>query len=262
MSEWGTYLSAMRAKAPLVQNITNYVSMNVMANVLLASGCSPAMVHAEEEAAEFAGFASALTINIGTLSTPWVASMLSAANAANKVGTPWILDPVAAGATGFRRETAAKLLSLKPSVIRGNASEIMALSGMVATGKGVDSADSVEAAKEAAKALALSQGAVVAVTGEEDFVTDGETSYLIANGHSMMPQVTALGCSLTGVVAAFVVDQPHLEATTAAIAYYGLAGERVAATTKGPGSFAAAFLDALYQIDEAVLTDGAKVRLV
>lgn len=260
MSDWGQYLSTMRANAPLVQNITNYVSMNVMANVLLAVGCSPAMVHAEEEAAEFAGFASALTINIGTLSKPWVTSMLLAAEAANKAAIPWVLDPVAAGATGFRRETSANLLDLKPSIIRGNASEIMALSGMVATGKGVDSADSVEAAKEAARVLASSQNAVVAVTGEEDFVTDGKTSYMIANGNVMMPQVTALGCSLSGVVAAFSVGQPHLEATAAAIAYYGLAGERAADLAKGPGSFATAFLDALYQLDAVALNAGAKVR--
>lgn len=260
MSQWGHYLSTMRANAPLVQNITNYVSMNVMANVLLAAGCSPAMVHAEEEAAEFASFTSALTINIGTLSSPWIHAMLSAADAANKSGTSWVLDPVAAGATAFRRVTSAKLLELAPSIIRGNASEIMALSGMVATGKGVDSADSVEAAKEAAKALAKSQNAVVAVTGEVDFVTDGTASYLIANGHEMMPQVTALGCSLTGIIAAFAVGQPKLEATTAAIAYYGLAGEKAAKMAKGPGTFAAAFLDALYQLDETALNNGAKVR--
>lgn len=262
MSQWGHYLSTMRVNAPLVQNITNYVSMNVMANVLLAAGCSPAMVHAEEEAAEFAGFASALTINIGTLSSHWVTSMLSAAAAAKEAGTPWILDPVAAGATGFRRETTARLLDLKPSIIRGNASEIMALSGMVAMGKGVDSADSVEAAKEAAMALAKSQDAIVAVTGEEDFVTNGDISYLISNGDGMMPQVTALGCSLTGVVAAFAVGQSHLEAVTAAITYYGLAGEKAAEIAKGPGTFAAAFLDALYQLDEAALNEGAKVRAI
>ena len=262
MTDWGHYLSTMRSAAPLVQNITNYVSMNVMANILLASGCSPAMVHAEEEAAEFASFTSALTINIGTLSSEWVKSMESAAAAANVVGTPWVLDPVAAGATAFRRETAEKLLQLKPSIIRGNASEILALSGMVARGKGVDADDSVEGAKDAARALALSSGAIVAVTGEVDYVTDGTKAYEIANGHALMPLVTALGCSLTGVVAAFAVGQERLEATTAAIAYYGLAGERAAESAKAPGSFSVAFLDALHTITPEDLTNAAKIQEV
>lgn len=260
MSDWGHYLSTMRSTAPLVQNITNYVSMNVMANVLLAAGCSPAMVHAEEEAAEFARFTSALTINIGTLSCDWVKSMELAARAANDAGTPWVLDPVAAGATSYRRDTAERLVKLYPSIIRGNASEIMALSGLLAQGKGVDSADSVEAAKEAAKTLARKTGGIVAVTGEKDFVTEGELGYVIENGHAMMPMVTALGCSLTGIVAAFAVGQPRLEATAAALAFYGLAGEIAAKEAKGPGSFAVHFLDALHSITPDDLNKGAKVE--
>ena len=259
MTDWGQYLFQMRTNAPLIQNITNYVSMNVMANVLLAAGASPAMVHAEEEAAEFASFTSALTINIGTLSQGWVTSMLLAAKAANAADTPWVLDPVAAGATSFRRETAARLLDLKPAIIRGNASEIMALSGLLASGKGVDSADSVEAAKQAARQLALAIGGIVAVTGVEDFVTDGIKAYTIANGHALMPLVTALGCSLTGVVAAFAVGQLRLEATAAALAFYGLAGEIAAQKTDAPGSFAVAFIDALHTLSPQDLSKGAKV---
>lgn len=262
MTNWGHYLNQMRANAPLVQNITNYVSMNIMANVMLAAGASPAMVHAEEEAAEFASFTSALTINIGTLSAPWVNAMQMAAKAANDAGTPWVLDPVAAGATAFRRETAAKLLALNPSIIRGNASEIMALAGAITKGKGADSADSVEAAQEGAKALAKSIGCVVAVTGPQDFITDGATSYGVTNGHALMPLVTALGCSLTGVVAAFAVGQPHLEATTAALAYYGLAGEVAAETAQAPGSFATAFIDALHTVTPDILSQAAKVELL
>ena len=260
MTDWGHYLSTMRNTAPLVQNIANYVSMNVMANILLAAGCSPAMVHAEEEAAEFASFTSALSINIGTLSREWVKSMEAAAKAANEAGTPWVLDPVAAGATGFRRQVAEKLLALKPTIIRGNASEIMALSGMVAKGKGADAADSVEAAKESARDLAASSGAIVAVTGEVDYVTDGSRAYSIANGHALMPLVTALGCSLTGIVAAFSVGQDRLEATAAALAFYGLAGERAAESTQAPGSFAVAFVDALHTITPEELTAGAKIE--
>ncbi|SEP62498.1 hydroxyethylthiazole kinase [Thalassovita taeanensis] len=259
MTNWGKNLATMRAHAPLVQNITNYVAMNVMANAMLASGASPAMVHAEEEAAEFASFTQALTINIGTLSPAWVRAMTAAAQVANTVGTPWVLDPVAAGATAFRRETSAQLLTCKPTVIRGNASEIIALTGEAAKGKGADAADTVSAAENAARILAQQTGAVVAVTGPIDFVTNGTEAFRIANGHALMPQVTALGCALTGVVGAFVVGQDPLEATVAALAYYGLAGEHAAKVAQGPGSFAMGFIDALHAITPEDVNNGAKV---
>ena len=260
MTDWGHYLSHMRANAPLIQNITNYVAMNVMANALLASGASPAMLHAEEEAGEFAALASALTINIGTLSTDWVRGMIVAAESANENDTPWVLDPVAAGATAFRRETSSALLALKPSVIRGNASEILAVCGEMTKGKGADSADSVTEAEAGARALAASTGGIVAVTGPQDFITDGARAYRVDNGHAMMPLVTALGCTLNGVIASFIVGKPHLEATTAAIAYYGLAGQLAAETTAAPGSFAAAFIDALYTITPDQLSDAARIQ--
>lgn len=259
MTDWGHHLSTLRQTAPLVQNITNYVAMNVMANVLLAVGASPAMVHAEEEAAEFAGFAPGLTINIGTLSGPWVRAMLASAEVAAARGLPWVLDPVAAGATRFRAETSAALVARRPGVIRGNASEILALAGLSGAGKGVDAGDSVAAAEGAARRLAQGSGAVVAVTGPVDFVTDGDRAFRIANGHATMPLVTALGCALTGVVGAFVVGQPVLEATVAALTFYGQAGERAALTARGPGSFATAFLDALQALTPGEVTQGARV---
>ena len=259
MDEIGHYLARMRATAPLVQNITNYVAMNVMANVLLASGASPAMVHAREETAEFTGFTQALTINIGTLSASWVESMLLSASVAAGKGTPWVLDPVAAGATAFRRETAMRLLALKPSVVRGNASEIMALAGEAGRGKGVDSTDEVGATEEAARRLAAVTSGIVAVTGPVDYVTDGTRGWRIANGDPMMPRITALGCSLTGVVGAFIVGQPAAEATVAALAFFGLAGEIAASTAAGPGSFQVAFLDALWQMTPEMLTARARI---
>jgi len=261
MTDHATRLDAMRSAAPLVHNITNYVAMNVMANVMLAAGASPAMIHAREEAAEFAAIASALTVNIGTLSPAWVEGMLDAAQAAVNAGTPWVLDPVAVGATAYRRETAARLLALKPTVLRGNASEIIALSGAAGIGKGVDAADGVEAAIEAARGLARSTGGVVAVTGAEDLVTDGERMVWVANGHPTMPAVTALGCALNGIVASFLATgDDAFEATVTALAFYGLAGERAGQTAQGPGSFAVAFLDALAGIDGAALQAQAKVR--
>jgi len=260
-ADWGHYLATMRKTAPLVQNITNYVAMNVMANVMLAAGASPAMVHAIEEAAEFTAFSQALTINIGTLSAPWVASMLASAAKAHAAGVPWVLDPVAAGATTFRRDTAAALLALKPTVIRGNASEILALAGTAARGKGVDAADGVDAAEAGARDLAQVSGAVVAVTGPVDFITDGIRGWRVANGHPTMPLITALGCSLTGIVGAFIAGQPTAEATVAALAYYGVAGEIAAETAKGPGSFQVAFLDALHSLTSAQLAARARVSL-
>ncbi|MCJ9697255.1 hydroxyethylthiazole kinase, partial [Rhizobium sp. PRIMUS64] len=153
----GAMLKAMREKPPLVQCITNYVAMNIAANVLLASGASPAMVHAAEEAGEFAGIASALTINIGTLSTQWIDGMQAAAKAATSAGKPWVLDPVAHYATAFRRNAVADLLALRPTIIRGNASEIIALAGGESRGLGVDSRDPVEQAEGSARWLAERQ---------------------------------------------------------------------------------------------------------
>ena len=260
MIEPGKQLEAMRSTAPLVHNITNYVSMNIMANVLLSAGASPAMVHAEEEAADFAAIAHALTINIGTLSTPWVNTMLAAAKTANENNTPWVLDPVAAGATRFRSETSEKLLKHQPTVIKGNASEILALAGTQGAGKGVDATDGVEAAEQSAQALANATGSVVAVTGENDYITDSTQAYRIGNGHETMPLITALGCSLGGVIAAFCAAGKPMDATVSAIAYYGLAGEIAAKQSTLPGGFATAFVDALHSINHDQLSAGAKIE--
>lgn len=253
------HLRAMRDAAPLVQNITNYVAMNVMANVMLAAGASPAMVHARGEAAEFAGFAAALSINIGTLDEEWAACMHIAATAAAEKGVPWVFDPVAVGATALRRQVGERLLALGPTVIRGNASEILALSGAQAQGRGADATDPVAAAEAAARDLATRARAVVAVTGSIDFVTDGIRSARIANGNPMMPRITALGCSLTGIVAAFCAVAPPFEGTVSALAYYGVAGEDAAQAASGPGSFQVAFLDALFAMTGDTLDAKARI---
>ena len=261
MTDIGTQLDQMRAQAPLVQNITNFVSMNVMANVLLAAGAAPAMVHARQEAAEFARLASALNINIGTLSPEWVLSMEAAIGAARAAETPWVLDPVAAGATSYRREISGRLLALTPDVIRGNASEILALAGQGGAGRGVDAADGVSAAETAAAMLAEQTGGIVIASGPVDFITDGTRGARVRNGHPLMPQVTALGCSLSALVAAFVAAAPNrFDAAVAAMAFYGVTGERAGALATGPGSFAMAFLDALAAVDAADLRDRAQVE--
>jgi hydroxyethylthiazole kinase len=251
----------MRKASPLVQCITNYVAMNVAANVLLAAGASPAMVHAQEEAGEFAAIAGALTVNIGTLSPDWVAGMRRAADAANQAGKPWVLDPVAHFATAYRRDTVAGLLALRPAIIRGNASEIIALAGGVGAGQGVDSGDTVASAEGSALALARKTGAVVAVTGAADFVTDGKRAVRIEGGSPLMPRVTALGCSLTCLVGAFAAVRPAdpFFASVAALGVFAVAGERAGRLSDGPGSFGWRFLDALAALDPAGFDREARI---
>jgi hydroxyethylthiazole kinase len=258
----GAALNAMRGQSPLVQCITNFVAMNIAANVLLAAGASPAMVHAEEEAGEFARIAGALTINIGTISPMLMKGMRAAVEAANRGGKPWVLDPVAHYATGFRREAVAALLSMRPTIIRANASEIIALSGRENRGHGVDSRDTVGHAEISARDIATTHRTVVAVTGEIDFVTDGQRAVCIEGGSPLMPQITALGCSLTCLVGAFAATFPDapFDAAVAALATFAVAGEEAARTADGPGSFSWQFLDRLAAVDGAALDRHARIR--
>lgn len=241
---------ALHRSTPLVHCITNYVAMNSTANCLLAIGASPAMLHAPEEVAEFTRQAGALSINIGTPSPAWGEGMQLAAHTAQESGTPWVLDPVAVGATHYRQTLSRTLLAYRPSAIRGNASEIMTLAGLAHQGRGVDTAASTEQARESAIALAKQQGCIVAMTGENDFITDGAQHWHIAGGHALMPRVTTLGCALSACVAAFIAASPAapLAATATALACFALAGARAGKQAAGPGSFQVALLDALYQL--------------
>jgi hydroxyethylthiazole kinase len=251
-------LAALRRQRPLVHNIANYVSMDVAANALLAIGASPAMVHAREEVEDFLRISAALVINIGTLSKPWADGMEAVAAAAQAQAKPWVLDPVGVGATAFRNETVMRLLKHRPAIIRGNASEIMAvaqlasLSDMTTVPKGVDAANSTEEAAGYAAALAAHLGCTVAATGAVDIVTDGTRLARFANGHPLMTQVTALGCALSAVMGAFVaLTSDAFEAAAAAAAVYGIAGEAAAEgdATVGPGTYRVRFLDQLAAID-------------
>lgn len=242
----GAALAQMRAARPLVHNITNYVVMGWTANVLLAAGAAPAMIHAEEEAGEFAAIASALVVNIGTISQPWLNGMLAATSGANAAGKPWILDPVGGGATAFRREAVATLLLERPAVVRGNASEILAAAGSAATGRGVDAADEADAAVDACRSLALRTGAVVVASGAVDVVADGERLVRISNGTPMLAGVTGTGCAATALIGAFLgAGVPAFEAAAAGMALLGIAGEIAADGSPGPGTFAVRLLDAL-----------------
>jgi hydroxyethylthiazole kinase len=255
-----TALPRLRAAAPLVHNITNQVVANFTANALLAVGASPAMVQAEEEVGVFVKLAAALVVNMGTLTSPQLAAMHLATQAAAEAGIPWVLDPVAAGATPFRLQAARGLVQRSPAVVRGNASEILALAGESASSKGVDSAHGSDAAREAARALALQHGAVVAVTGAVDYVTDGRTTWAIANGHPMLTRVTGTGCTATALIGAFLgAGLPPMQAATAGLAVLGVVGEGAAEHATAPGSFQVALLDGLYTLAADTLVQKARV---
>lgn len=256
-------LDKMRQNKPLVHNITNYVVMNYTANALLSMGASPVMAHAEEEVADMAAIAGALVINIGTLSGPWIASMLKAGRSANSNSTPVILDPVGAGATKLRTDTAKKIAGeVNLAVVRGNASEVLSMGGKDAQTKGVDSAHDVDQAQEAAVSIAKELKTVVAITGKVDLVTDGTTIYRVHNGHELMGMVTGTGCAATATIGAFcAVTNDPLTATVSALAYFGLAGEVAAGKTNLPGSYAVALIDALNQVTPEMLAGNIKIEV-
>lgn len=240
-------LARLRSTNPLVHLLTNEVVQEITANVLLAVGAAPAMIVAEEEVVSFAAIAGAVLINVGTLYPTRLAAMKLAVAAANKAGVPWTLDPVAVGVLDYRSQACREFLSCKPAAIRGNASEILALAGFSGSGRGVDTTSGSEAAINAAEQLARATGAIVAVTGETDFITDGSTTWATPWGHPLMTRVVGTGCALSALVAAFTAHAPNqLNAVAAACAVAGMCGERAVASSCGPGSFKADFLDALY----------------
>lgn len=252
---------SLRDQHPLVQCITNYVSMDIVANVLNAAGASPAMVHDVHEAGEFAGLAAAVVANIGTPSEPWVDGMIAAVSVAHEQGTPWVLDPVAVGATTFRRNTVSTLLRYKPTVIRGNASEIRSLALSTTEGKGVDSDTPSAEVLEEASALAKQTGSVVVVTGEEDLVVDSERTFVVRGGDSRMPMITALGCAVSALVGACcAVESDAAAASATALAMMAVAGERAGAGAEGPGSLRWRLLDELSSLAPEALSGRVELR--
>lgn len=245
-------LKKVRENAPLIHNITNYVVMNSTANTLLSLGASPVMAHATEEMEEMVSIASALVLNIGTLSEKWIEAMHLAGKTAKRIGKPVILDPVGAGATSLRTNATKSIIeTIKPQVIRGNASEILAIAQAEMTTKGVDSTASAHEAVDVAKQLADKTGSVVSISGKTDYVTDGKTVHEISNGHPLMGKITGTGCAATAITGAFVaVNDDYLTAATEAMLIMGIAGEMAGEEADAPGTFQIKFLDALYNIDE------------
>jgi hydroxyethylthiazole kinase len=259
----GETLAAIRERKPLIHQITNYVVMNETANATLALGALPVMAHAPEEVEEMAGIASALVLNIGTLSEHWIEAMLLAGGAATARQIPVVLDPVGVGATQYRTTTARQILDLvHVTVLRGNAGEVATLVGADAEVRGVESMatgiEPAELAREAARRLEV----VASVTGPVDHVSDGERLLAISNGHPLLAAVTGTGCISTALTGCFLAAKPDapLEAAAEALAAYGVAAEDAAAGAEGPGTFHARLYDALAALDPATLDERVRIE--
>ncbi len=256
-------LAAVRRRSPLIHNVTNFVVMNSSANILLAVGAAPVMAHSREEVEEMSAMAGAVVLNIGTLSEDWRDAMVAAAATAGRLGIPVVLDPVGAGATRFRDDAVRRILGTGAvSVVRGNCSEILSLVEAGIRTRGVDSTVGISAAVvDAARAIAADRGCVVAVSGEEDCVTDGVQVFRVGNGHPLMCRVTGTGCGLSAVVAAFLAvgGADPAAAAAAAFGFYGVCGELAAKASLGPGSFQAAFLDQLYSVGKQQISQHLRI---
>lgn len=267
-------LENVRKNCPLIHNITNYVTVNDCANVLLACGGSPIMADDVDEAEEISTICGGLNINIGTLNQRTIPAMYKAGKKANELGHPAVLDPVGAGASRLRTNTAMELIeNVKFTVIRGNISEIktLALGGGTTRGVDADMADTVtrenlSQAVEFAKAFAKRTGAVIAITGAIDIVADGERACCIFNGHPMMSSITGTGCQLSAVTAAYVTANPDhvFEATVAAVCLMGVCGEKAYARLSdvdGNATYRNYIIDAIYRLDGEELEKNAKYEM-
>jgi hydroxyethylthiazole kinase len=258
----GTTLRTLREVKPLVHQITNYVVMNETANVTLALGALPVMAHAREEVEEMVALAGALVLNIGTLSPHWVDAMLAAGKAANAGGIPVVLDPVGAGATSYRTNTARGILDeVRVAVVRGNQGEVATLVGVEAEVRGVESMDIGGDPADLARAAARNLGVVASVTGRVDHVSDGENLLSVANGHELLTTVTGTGCMSSTITGCFLAVKraAPLEAAAEALAAFGVAAENAARDARGPGSFHVGLYDALAALEPETLDAQAKI---
>ena len=256
-------MARVRAEKPLVHQITNFVVMNETANITLCAGALPVMAHAREEVEEMAGAAGALVLNLGTLWPEQVEAMLLAAGRANQRGIPAVLDPVGAGATRFRTESALRILDqVSIAIIRGNLAEVSALAGYEAKISGVESVEVAADAAQVATAAARRFGCVAAITGRTDIVADGARGARVSNGHEMMRMVTGTGCMATAVTAAYAaVERDYVLAAASALAAFGLAGELAARDAAGPGTFHVRLYDALAGLTSDALKNGARIEM-
>jgi hydroxyethylthiazole kinase len=258
----GQTLRTLRERKPLVHQITNYVVMNETANATLSLGALPVMAHAREEVEEMVGLAGALVLNIGTLSPDWVEAMLLAGKAANERDVPVVLDPVGAGATRYRTDTAKRILDeVKVTILRGNQGEVATLVGVEAEVRGVESMEVGGEGAELARAAARNLSLVASVTGPVDHVSDGRSVLAVANGHELLAAVTGTGCMSSAITGCFLAAKPDgpLEAAAEALAAFGVAAEDAAVEARGPGSFHVGLYDALAALRPESLDDRARI---
>lgn len=247
-------LNQIRQSNPVIHNITNLVVMPITANLLLALGASPIMAHAEEEIPEIVQLSQALVINSGTLDKEWVNAIAVAQKAALNSGIPIIFDPVGAGASRYRTETAKKILAQGVTLIRGNASEIMALENEQIKTKGVDSTQASHQALPAAQLIAKKYHCTVVVSGKTDLIVTHDQTILLNYGTPLFTKVVGMGCTLTAIIAAFLsVNSNPLRAAMHAVALFGLLGELSEQQSTGPGSFYTRLLDNLYTLKQTDL---------
>lgn len=254
------HLTELRANHPIIHCITNYVTANDCANLLLACGASPMMADAPEETAEIVAASHALVLNLGTLSSSRLAAMHAAGITAQQRGIPIVLDPVGVGASAFRRDAAAALLAETAfTAIRGNLSEIRYLSGAANPDAGVDArAEDTASACDCAKSLALRTNAIVIVTGAEDIVTDGRATYRIRGGHTVMRQITGAGCMLSALTGAFLAADRSLGGCAAAVCAMNRAGEAAAArmtASDGNASCRNYLIDAMFRMTDRDISE-------
>lgn len=246
-----SFLAAVRAQRPLVHHLTNWVTIYDCAQVVKSLGASPVMAHAPEEVADMTGLASSLVLNIGTLTTDFIASMLTAAQAANRRSIPVVLDVCGAGATAFRDQMCAKLIGeAKIDIIKGNASEIARIAGEDIRTRGVDTGEVASDLRAIAQGLARAKACTVVITGETDIVSDSDQTYLVRNGHAMMAHVVGTGCMAASVIGTFAGAAPQSLAAAAAagLSCYGIAGELAANEYQAPMAFKHGLLDKLYTL--------------
>ncbi len=255
-------LRRLREKRPLVHHITNYVTVNDCANVTLFIGAAPVMAEAKEEVADMVSLAGALVLNIGTLRREQVDSMLIAGRKANELGIPIVLDPVGAGATRYRTEVAARLLQqLRIAVIKGNAGEIGTLAGTGGVVRGVDSEGLNGDPVQVCRGLADRSGAAVVMSGAVDIATDGRRIVLVENGHEMMGRISGTGCMASSLVGAFApTSEDRVATSVAALAAFGIAGERASRRATGPYEFKALLMDEVAALTPEGLEKEARIR--
>ncbi len=244
------HCEAVKSGAPLVQNITNLVMQNDTAAAIAAVGGTQLTLHGVEEAKEIAALAHAVAVNPGTLNADWMKCARDAIEVAGQRRIPWVLDPLAVGLSRYRTEAIMELLSLGPTVIKANASELLVLAGSRDTGRGADSLHSVDEAAQLASSFAATNRCIVVVTGDRDLVSDGKRTIRLSNGAPLMGRMIGSGCMLTSIIACFLgASDDRLDAVTAAVGQFTIAGELAAEQANGPGTLKPLLLDALHGLD-------------